>query len=591
MSRRKLSDARPSQPEALGRKDAADGHSAKPATSEPTPLSSWIPTPAGIRETVESVVVAFVLAFLFRTFEAEAFVIPTGSMAPTLMGRHKDLYCPVCGHEFQISASDKTDRDNTREAVVNSGSCPFCRDPVDLRQENPQHESYPSYNGDRILVAKFPYMFADPKRWDVIVFRYPHDATTNFIKRLVGLPGETIRIHHGDLWIRSGKGRFEIARKSPEKLRAMLRPVFDNDVAPRITEKGWPARWHGVPAGDRSGQWESDDGMAFQSDGSADGETWLRYHHLVPTYQQWEGVVRFHAQAADEAVRPQLISDFTAYNTGTESPWKGPQGGSEGLHWVGDLALECTLEVQSDSGEVVFELVKGGRRFQCRIDVASGTATLGLLGRDAADFRPEAQTAVRGPGSHTIMFSNVDDELRLWVDGGVVAFDGETSYDSFARHARIPTEADLKPAGIAVRKAAAKVSHIRLSRDIYYIAVDDTTPSEVPNDFKNQPPDLGDAGTWAERFAAANMRSVEFPLAPPDSRHPEQDQFFVLGDNSASSLDGRLWRTKGSEYWVSRKLLIGKALYIYWPHSWDEVPYLHIPLYYFPNFKRMHLVR
>ena len=41
---------------------------------------------AAVRETIESIVVALVLAFLFRTFEAEAFVIPTGSMAPTLMG-------------------------------------------------------------------------------------------------------------------------------------------------------------------------------------------------------------------------------------------------------------------------------------------------------------------------------------------------------------------------------------------------------------------------------------------------------------------------------------------------------------------------
>ena len=38
-----------------------------------------------MRETIESIVVAFLLAFLFRTFEAEPFVIPTGSMAPTLL--------------------------------------------------------------------------------------------------------------------------------------------------------------------------------------------------------------------------------------------------------------------------------------------------------------------------------------------------------------------------------------------------------------------------------------------------------------------------------------------------------------------------
>jgi len=50
------------------------------------------------RETVESLVVAFVLAFLFRTFEAEAFVIPTGSMSPSLQGQHKDVECTHCGY-------------------------------------------------------------------------------------------------------------------------------------------------------------------------------------------------------------------------------------------------------------------------------------------------------------------------------------------------------------------------------------------------------------------------------------------------------------------------------------------------------------
>src|ERR1700676_3426555 len=56
--------------------------------------SSWAWT---IRETIESIVIAFILAFLFRTFEVEAFVIPTGSMATTLMGRNLDLDCPQCG--------------------------------------------------------------------------------------------------------------------------------------------------------------------------------------------------------------------------------------------------------------------------------------------------------------------------------------------------------------------------------------------------------------------------------------------------------------------------------------------------------------
>src|SRR4030042_124741 len=65
---------------------------------------------AGMRGGVESVWIAFVLAFLFRPFEAEAFVIPTGSMAPTLMGRHKDVVCPVCGYRFTARCSEEADR-------------------------------------------------------------------------------------------------------------------------------------------------------------------------------------------------------------------------------------------------------------------------------------------------------------------------------------------------------------------------------------------------------------------------------------------------------------------------------------------------
>ena len=80
----------------------------RPPTTAPTAQQSHA---AAIRETIESIAIAFVLAFLFRTFEAEAFVIPTGSMAPTLMGRHKDLECPQCGYNFQVSASEEVERD------------------------------------------------------------------------------------------------------------------------------------------------------------------------------------------------------------------------------------------------------------------------------------------------------------------------------------------------------------------------------------------------------------------------------------------------------------------------------------------------
>src|SRR6476620_4772498 len=57
----------------------------------------------GVKDTVESIIVAFILAFIFRAFVVEAFVIPTGSMAPTLLGAHMRFRCEDCGYEFTVN--------------------------------------------------------------------------------------------------------------------------------------------------------------------------------------------------------------------------------------------------------------------------------------------------------------------------------------------------------------------------------------------------------------------------------------------------------------------------------------------------------
>ena len=87
--------------------NGAPGASEVPAVEKAK--SPGVPSPRpqidSMRETLESIAVAFILAFLFRTFVAEAFVIPTGSMATTLMGRHKDIECPNCKFRYETSAS------------------------------------------------------------------------------------------------------------------------------------------------------------------------------------------------------------------------------------------------------------------------------------------------------------------------------------------------------------------------------------------------------------------------------------------------------------------------------------------------------
>ena len=217
-----------------------------------------------MRETVESIVIAFVLAFLFRTFEAEAFVIPTGSMAPTLMGRHKDVDCPKCGYRYQVSASEEESDDGRVGVDCVAGMCPVCQYVLPMIPTCPatSHESREgdisfqrSYNGDRILVNKYIYTYSEPQRWDVVVFKFPGNAQINYIKRLVGLPGETLRVFQGDLFVGDKVAKrqedFQILHKPADKVLAMRQLVHDTDHDPaELFEAGWPLRWRAIPSGD-----------------------------------------------------------------------------------------------------------------------------------------------------------------------------------------------------------------------------------------------------------------------------------------------------------------------------------------------------
>ena len=79
----------------------------------------------GGREVIETIVFVVVLVLLLKTFLAEAFVIPTGSMATTLLGYHQDVTCEMCGYRFLVNASAETE-DNFRQFVT-KGYCPNCR--------------------------------------------------------------------------------------------------------------------------------------------------------------------------------------------------------------------------------------------------------------------------------------------------------------------------------------------------------------------------------------------------------------------------------------------------------------------------------
>ena len=213
---------------------------------KPSELSS-------VRDMVESIWVAIVLAFVLRGFLIEAFVIPTGSMAPRLLGEHLPLQCPSCGyvHSFGIPRVYADDPNFRRDHPIQAlgARCPNCNYPY------PGDLDHYLDNGDRVLVLKYLYQFRQPQPWDVVVFKNPQDNRQNYIKRLIGLPGESIEIVHGDVFVKNGpEDEFRIRRKPLQAQEAMWQVVFDNDYRPdpNWLSKGSSANW----AQRGQGQWD-----------------------------------------------------------------------------------------------------------------------------------------------------------------------------------------------------------------------------------------------------------------------------------------------------------------------------------------------
>jgi signal peptidase I len=551
----------------MGRSSATLQAKPRPSTARETRPQ----TKEGHRDTVEAIVVAFILALVVRGFAAQAFVIPTGSMAPTLMGRHKEVSCPQCGFVYAVNASEEVELRSTSHTVY-SGLCGNCRFQA-------QHlNDAPSFKGDRILVMMFPYDLpflpgsSPPERWDVVVFRYPEEPEVSYIKRLVGLPGETIRISHGDVHIRhAGSDKFTLARKPLRHQSAMQINVYDDRHQPKaLTGKPEWRRWRSEPGG-----WKVVDSAAsrYEAEGGSKRD-WveLRYRNLVPEAEQWEAIQ--DDRPPPQGPRATLITDFYAYNTNMSADYSNMlddiQRDQEGAwmqpHWVGDLTLEANLEVKNvgPDASARFELIKAGVPHRCTIDLTSGTAVV----TRGEDELAKWDTPIKGPGRYRVEFANVDDRMSLIVDGRPAGGQG-TEFES-KQAVPIPTAADLAPAAIAVRNASAVASDLVLKRDIYYTQ----SPGRIDyagvweDRSPRTPSDLFDFLSDASRFPnLANVRSREYEIGP--------DRYFMMGDNSPRSKDSRgwgrddsAWDTTNRKSWeVPRQLLTGKAFYVYWPHG------------------------
>lgn len=626
-----------------------DNTSAGSFVLEPTLFDS-----VGVRETVESVAMAFLLAMVFKVMQAEAYIIPTGSMAPTLMGQHVEVACEDCDYLFQAGASNEGpsgQNPNDPRYFVDQVRCPMTFEIRELArqriplprdangmavQPEPNDESFA---GDRIVVSKLEYLFHDPDRWDVIVFKYPGAAKVNYIKRLVGLPGETLVINNGDIFVQPTSGldtgldrAATIARKEPQKLARIAIPVQDTAYfSPQMRQAGLPPGW--VPDGtlpDTSGEhpwskWRQPSSLwEVKAEGaeparykltaaSAGQYDWLRFRHFVPRQRDWELVKAGQPLPQDLVDHPgHLVTDYYCYNdtkfvSATRWDWDRTRFGA---NWVGDLIMTADVKIGSATGRVAMDAVEGGVHFVCEIDVATGQGQLsavcaedGVQIRFAADGDSEDfsaneltfDTPLRGNGSYQLRYANCDNRIYLWIDDQAVRLPGDGCYlrEGPLHPYYDPADyGDARPLGIAGQGVDLEVERLQVARDLFYLnylppqgQISETslrTANGIAPRRDRLTSLFENPETWSqpENQAWYETYSSNAPLDWERGFRLDADQFFPMGDNSPQSLDARLW---SAPKYVERRLLIGKALMVYWPHTWNSPPF-------WPNFNRMRMI-
>lgn len=558
--------------------------------NQPDPNARPAP-PSSIKETLTSIIIAFALAFVFRGFVVEAFIIPTGSMAPTLLGAHIRVRNADSGSEWTVNPWDYADP-RTAQAPLPIQGRPDRRlaihDP--MTKERIERWGLERMAGDRIFVLKYLDSIFEASRWDVVVFKNPRNPQENYIKRLVGLPGEQLALIDGDLFTRSatdaaadagkdpwlGQG-WSVRRKPRRAQDTVWQTVFSSEFTPlgRSFRSPWVAR---------GGTWTIDERRSYAAapDPSAPAE--LRDPAIEWDLARWPLTDRYPYNETPA---------FAPMRTDNRLTGGLPTNMGTLIFPVADLRLRAAVEPTGDAPAFPTALIAArGHEFRA-VASAAGVA----LEMRAAPATPPDDSgwkrltesplpagAFATGRATTFEFEHVDQTLRVLIDGrqiaeagydwtpaeriehtfgrplaGLLAEQGEGSFSVFAN-----SDLYRKPAAVRLSLSGgpATLSRVGLDRDLYY------QPAQA-------------SGTPA----AGSHPSRSLILGP--------DHFFVCGDNSPASDDSRMWSFV--DPWVAeqiddtigvvpRDLLIGKAFFVYFPsvHTRFGLP--------IPDFGRMRFI-
>ena len=456
-----------------------------------------------IANTFEWLITAFILAFVFRAFVMEAFRIPTGSMADTLKGAHFRLRCGQCGYKYDHGFDSRAY--GLPEDTIPPGNvelprtrCPSCG------YYPPIGGEMPIVNGDRILVLKCIYQFIEPKRWDVVVFKNPLNPSENYIKRLIGLPGEKIEIIDGDIYI-NGK----ISRKPPKVQNELWMPVYDNDYQPVQPGKSlfnghtWQQPFKNI--GESKWRLDTDGPTVFGLDSPAGQINTMVYDTSVGNDLK---VTYAYGDVREYRIRPycsDLMVRFYAHSTH-----------SQGCIGIALSKYQTHYKAWIDWKNSAFEMVI--------TKTSKGQEPVELARRLIAASGINQPTLVK--------FANVDHGLILEFGGEKLIYDLGHGTDAAG-----PRTTRSQPSVEIFGSGKLTLSHVAILRDIHYTSKDPQTGA--PFEFK--------------------LGKDEFFMLGDNSPNSKDSRWW---EQKGIGINGQPLYREGT---VPRDYLVGKAMFVYWP--------------------------
>ena len=469
------------------------------------------------RENIEAMTVAIVMAVMLKYFAVEAYQIPTGSMQPTLMGQ-----------EFH-------DRGRLAGEIK-----------------------------DRILVDKLSFHLRDPERWEVVIFKYPLNRAQNFVKRLVGMPGEHFRVRYGDLWRRSNE---------QEPWQILRRPA-------NVQRDQWKAIDLGEPVGGEHWAVEGTPQGALRREGrevEAAGAAKLRF--------------------AAHGGGPILDTYTHGYPLGTqEAMAKFPEFHASNEHTVGDLRVSGRVRASEQLAALAIVLTEGTRSYRFEIPGPAAPRAEARIGvqwarNEIYDPRESTVEAPRLAAGAWIEFAaqNLDDQLTLELGDVRLALEIEPATD--------------QTAGVTLELVGggAGLDDLQVWRDIYYTEGHTASEWRIPEGcyfmMGDNTQDSSDSREWrlvhiewkgapnGERVSG-NYREAPRPgMYRPDS-NPIRERledglttFFrdAYGELHVFPTEQEIALPPGDSTsaapFVPRHLITGRALAVFWPLSFSFSTY------------------